>query len=1069
MRMSSSRFRRSASTATLPRLVGALLLSSLFGNANGQTTTATLFGVVRDDSGAVVPQAKITARNTATSFARTGSTNETGAYLITNLPVGPYSLLIEKDGFRRFVQDGITLAVDQNARVDAVLALGQLNDSITVSADAIGVDTRAATVGEVVDRERVQELPLNGRNVMQLANIIPGVTSVSAPTLVTLGRGGPQASVAGGRNTQNEVRLDDSSHVQLYNNSALNLPSPDALQEFRVLTNSFSAEYGRYGGGVFIAVTRAGTNEFHGSTWEYLRNRAFDARNFFSATKPDLKQNQFGFTLGGPVIHKKTFFFGSYQGTRIRQSQVLSSATPPSAAERGGDFSGVSAKPKDPTTNAPFPGGIIPSSRFDPVAVRLMDKYIPLPNSANGAFVTLYPQPSTGNQFLWRVDHSFSSANFLNIRYFRDDGNTTSQSGNIPNWSPNPQGLKVTSWTLHDTHTFSSSLLNEFRIGINRNHSEVTSSGSDRLSDYGAIFPGVVSPQLPSITVTGYFAPATLDRYGEVSNIYQMGDTARWFHGRHSVSVGGEFTRNEYFGHGSSANQGVIGFGGAITGDAFADFLIGKPTSLQQNSTYDRLVKGYAWYLFVQDDIRISAKLSVNLGLRYEYVAPFHNIYGLVNAYNAGQQSTVVPAAPRGMVFPGDAGFVDRLIPANKKNIGPRVGIVWDPSGNGHMAVRGSYGLFHENFRADMWTYPAVNQPFVISTAINNPYSLTDMYHGQVDPFPYVYTNATAKFSLPMGLFTVLNPNITTPYLHQLSFSIEHSMPSSIVLKAGYSGKLAHNLVRMEQMNPAVYIPGSSTVANTNQRRILAAYGYASFRNIDTNSSATYHSLQLSLNKRVTKGLTVLSSYTFSKLLDYFSGQNQAATSQDPYNLRADRSLSDNNRTHVFNMSIVYQLPGFGHGLVKNAVGGWELASTTSVTSGAPFNITTGVDASLTGVGNDRPDLIGNPFRSYSSEDDMLQRFFNAAAFAQNQPGHYGGVGRNLLIGPRQATTDIALAKAIPISERLGKIHFRAEFYNSLNHVNFSAPTAALNNRNFGRILSAGSPRILQFVLRYAF
>jgi hypothetical protein len=320
-----------------------------------------------------------------------------------------------------------------------------------------------------------------------------------------------------------------------------------------------------------------------------------------------------------------------------------------------------------------------------------------------------------------------------------------------------------------------------------------------------------------------------------------------------------------------------------------------------------------------------------------------------------------------------------------------------------------------------------------------------------------------------MGLFTVLNPNVTTPYLHQLSFSIEHSMPSSIVLKAGYSGKLAHNLVRMEQMNPAVYIPGSSTVANTNQRRILAAYGYASFRNIDTNSSATYHSLQLSLNKRVTKGLTVLSSYTFSKLLDYFSGQNQAATSQDPYNLRADRSLSDNNRTHVFNMSIVYQLPGFGHGLVKNAVGGWELASTTSVTSGAPFNITTGVDASLTGVGNDRPDLIGNPFRSYSSEDDMLQRFFNAAAFAQNQPGHYGGVGRNLLIGPRQATTDIALAKAIPISERLGKIHFRAEFYNSLNHVNFSAPTAALNNRNFGRILSAGSPRILQFVLRYAF
>ncbi|HXB72270.1 MAG TPA: carboxypeptidase regulatory-like domain-containing protein [Candidatus Acidoferrales bacterium] len=566
----------SALTVNVPRLVAAFLLCGFFWIANGQTTTATLFGVVRDGSGAVVPEAKITARNTATSFERTGNSDETGAYLITNLPVGPYSLLIEKDGFRRFVQDGITLEVAENARVDGILTVGLVSDSITVSADATGVDTRESTVGDVVDRLRVQELPLNGRNVMQLARVIPGVTQVSAPTLVTRGRNGPAASVAGGRDTQNEIRFDDSSHVQLYNNSALNLPSPDALQEFKVLTSGFSAEYGRYGGGVFIAITRAGTNQFHGSLWEYIRNTAFDARNFFSVAKPDLKQNQFGFTFGGPVIHKRTFFFGSYQGSRERQSQLLNTATPPTAAERAGDFSALGKLPVDPTTKAPYPGGRIPSSSFDPVAVKLLDKYIPLPNAANGAFVTLFPMPSTGNQFLWRVDHSFSSRNSLNIRYFRDDGNLTSQSGNIPNWSPTPEGLKVTSWALHDTHTFTPSLLNEFRIGINRNHSEVTSQGADRLTDYGAIFPGVVSPQLPSITVTGFFAPATNDRFGEVSNIYQMGDTVRWFHGRHSISLGGEFTRDEYFGHGASVNQGVIGFGGGITTNAFADFLIGK-------------------------------------------------------------------------------------------------------------------------------------------------------------------------------------------------------------------------------------------------------------------------------------------------------------------------------------------------------------------------------------------------------------------------------------------------------------------------------------------------------------
>jgi hypothetical protein len=686
-----------------------------------------------------------------------------------------------------------------------------------------------------------------------------------------------------------------------------------------------------------------------------------------------------------------------------------------------------------------------------------------------GAFVALSPEPSTGDQYLWRIDHAVSEKNSLNVRYFRNDGSTTSQNGNILNWSPNPQRLKAANYTLHDTHTFRGSLLSEFHVGVNRSHSAETSSGNAQLSNYGAIFPGVVTPQLPSITVTGYFAPGTADRYAEVSNIYQVGDTVRWFHGRHTVAIGGEFSRREYFGNGSSSNQGVISFGGAITGDPFADYLIGKPTSLTQNSTYDRLVKGYEWYLFAQDDIRVSSKVSINLGLRYEYVPPFHNIYDVVNAYHAGEQSTVVPSAPLGMVFPGDSGFVHKLIPAGKNDFGPRIGIVWDPTGNGHMAVRASYGLFHENFRADLWTYPAVNQPFVISDTINNPYSLTDMYRGFVDPFPYVYSPAAAKFSLPMSLFTVLGPQDRTPYIHQLSFSVERSLPSSIVLKAGYSGKLAHNLIMMQQKNPAVYIPGASTIANTNQRRILAAYGYGSFREIDTDAGAAYHSFQLTLNKRLTKGFTVLGSYTFSKLLDYFAPQNLAATSQDPYNLRNDRGLSDNNRTQVFNMSIVYRLPDVGHGLERKAVGGWEVASTTSMTSGTPFNITTGVDASLTGVGNDRPDVIGNPFRSHANENDMLNAFFSPAVFISNQPGHYGDTGRNLLVGPPQATTDIALAKSLPVSERYGKVQLRAEFYNSLNHPNFNTPTSGLNNRNFGRILSAGSARILQFSLRYTF
>ena len=1068
--MSNSHVVNGAFTANGPRLVAALLLSGLFWIANGQTTTATLFGVVRDSSGAVVPDATVTARNAGTSFSRVGSSNETGAYLITNLPVGPYALSIEKTGFRKFTQDGITLQVNQNARLDAVLVVGEVTDAVTISAAAINVDTRESAVGDVVDRTRVQELPLNGRNVMQLAQVIPGVSTVSAPTLETRGRDGPAVGVAGGRATQNEIRFDGSSHVALYHNSILNLPSPDALQEFKVLTSNFSAEYGRYGGGVFIAVTRAGTNQFHGSLWEYLRNKALNARNFFSVDKPDLKQNQFGFTLGGPVIHNRTFFFASYQGTRVAQSQLLASATPPTAAERAGDFSASSKKPVDPLTHQPFPGGKIPQNRFDTAAVGLLNAYVPLPNTTTGAFVALSPQPSHGNQVLWRVDHSFSARNSLDFRYFVDHTDTTSQAGNIPKYAPNPEWLKVTNLALHDTHTFSPSLLNEFRIGINRNRSEVESQGTAQLSDYGAIFPGVVTPQLPQLSVTGFFSLSSNDRYGDPTNIYQVGDTLRRVNGAHSLSFGGEVTRNEFYGHGSSGNPGVISFDGSNTTNAFADYLIGKPVSVQQTSVYQRIVKETSWYLFVQDDVRVSSRLSLNLGLRYEYVPPYHNSHDTVNVYRAGQQSTVVPNAPLGMAFPGDKGVVPGLIPTDKNNFGPRVGFAWDIAGNGKTALKGSYGLFHENYRADMWTYGNSNQPFVILVKINNPYSLSDPFLGQVDPFPFTYSSGSARFTLPMSLFTVLDPTARSPYIHHASLSLERSLPANIVLKAGYVGKLSHNLIRMVQQDPAVYIPGKSTIANTDSRRLLAPYGYASLRDIVSNSNGAYHSLQLSVNKRVTHGLTVMSSYVFGKFLDYFSGDNLGTTPQDPYNQRADRSRSDNDRRHVFNMSIVYQIPTAGRQwLVRNALGGWEIASLTSIISGAPVNITSGVDASLTGVGFDRPDLIGDPVVTHSSRNDMIQRFFNTSAFVQNQPGSYGGLGRNALNGPAQSTTDLALVKAFPIHERFGKIQFRAESYNLFNQVNLGSPTSSLNNRNFGRILSAGSPRILQFALRYAF
>lgn len=1061
------------------------ILALLSASAFSQDTGA-INGQVFDPTNAAVPDATLEAVNQDTGFSRKAVSNPEGAFFIPALPPGRYNLIAQVSGFKTFTQTGIQVSVGQNTRADVPLEIGAVTESVTVQATALGVDTQGSTVGATIDRQRLASLPLLDRNVLTLATMLPGVGPASFPTTVTYSRAGPGVSVSGGRLKDNNFMLDGASMTTGLYGTSQNLPSPDALEEFRVLTNTYSAEFGQGVGSIFLAVTKSGTNTLHGNLYEYLRNDALNARNAFATTKPFLRQNQFGGSIGAPVLlpyyngKDRTFFFVSYQGLRIG-SQSLARSFPPTALERVGDFSGYAKPILDPSTRQPFPGNKIPPDRLDPLSLNMLKEYMPLyPNQPDGQNQTLRSSSTTSNQITIKGDQRLSSANNLSVRFYRNlDGGRETTPGNLFPLAEDREQNLVQTITASDTHSFSPTALNELRLTYMRVHGATIASKQKSARELGGKFnQQTAAPMAPKASISGRAGMSSSGPRREVDNIFQAEEKLSWMRGRHSLKFGfaGMYNR-QLTGPGVFLSCGDFNFDGSFTGFSMADYMIGKPVALQISNIYYTALQGSEYAAYAQDDFTVNRRFTLNLGVRYQLHVPWTNNFGYAANVIPGRQSTYVPTAPAGMMYYGDPGVPAGLYNANKKNFEPRIGFAWDVFGTGRTAVRGGYGLLTRGQAGILVQHGFEHAPFQRTLMLSPPASFSDPHGGGPDPFPYMVDVKNPIFAYPMQAFMV-DPDFKDSYTQQFNLNVQQQIGSDVFIQVGYVGKVAHKLPQTVEINAAVYGPGA-TAGNSQQRRPYYPQYYGGIANKMSVGNSNYHSLQVEGRKRYSHGLTLQMAYTWSKSIDNGSVDNAAGSSvSNPYDfLKGERGLSDFDRRHIFNLNGVWDLPVFsGERLLARAFGGWQLSGVLRRSSGSPISVITGRDTALLGgsrgLGGQRAMLVGNPLMDTGRpRQELITRYFNTAAFASPATGTFGNSGRNILTGPGNFTADVAILKNFQLSSRegLGKIQFRAEAYNLLNWVNLGNPAASLTAMNYGQINGAGAARVLQFGLRYDF
>jgi hypothetical protein len=1071
---------RRTNLCALAALTVALALGALAAPANAQTTTGGIAGVVRDAGGGVLPGVTVKATHVATNAETVAVTNDVGLYVLRGLPVGRYTVVAELSGFQMSRNTNVLVRVSEDVRLDIALTVGALTEVVTVSGMASSVETTTGTLKTVVDQERIENLPLNGRNATQLMTLVAGVLSDRSDLTSGATYPGTQpVSSSGARGNTTNYVLDGGSNNDHYSNGPNPMPNPDALQEFSVQTNSFSAEYGRNVGAIVNAVTRAGTNLYHGLGFGYFRHYKFNATNFFTPGVDDgLKRSQYGGTIGGPIARNRTFFFGSYQGTNERRRPTQRSSLVPSAAMRSGDFSAIPVALRNPFTGAPFANNQIPTSLFNPAAVKIVNEWLPLPNptGSDNPLTVRFQQPTQGDDHQWlgRVDHAFTDKHRAYGRFWVSRASTPAVllDGNILS-SAFGRTWQNTVGSINDTYIMRPNLLNNLVVTFNR-----TNNTNFQIypPDYSTLGINVYNDKTPQwfFDVPGFFGINSGDTNTFLRNEIQFVDTVRWTKGRHEVATGIDYS----YGEGDTVNNfranGRFSFSNAagFTGNALTDFYLGKFSSFQQAIGEYKNTRMHFLATFVQDTFRVNRQLTLNLGLRWDPFLPYTDVTDRLGCYRPGEKSQVYVNAPVGMVYPGDTACPKGGYDPSWADFGPRIGVAYDPFGDGRSSIRAGYGMYYDRPNTIATNSPANQAPFgtLVSfngDAVNN---MANPYAGRTNPFPADPFNVPRDVQfLPANVAFSYDPNLKNGRLQTWHMTLEREIRPTYLLRLAYAGSKGDRLAMGRELNAAVYAPGATTGTTQARRPLNPLFG--NITTIESTGRSTYNSLQLTLDKRMSRRFSVLTSYTLSKNLDHAGENKQTGTTQtNPYDLEFDWGYANADRRHRFVTSFLWQLPGaFDNRAMAAVLSDWSLTGILALQSGNGITVASGVDNARTGTGGQRADISGDPkLPSDRPIAERILRWFDTSVYGPNALGTFGNSGRNSLRGPGSKNIDLGLHKTFSTGGGT-KLQVRLEAFNAFNWVNLGNPNTTQTSPNFARITNAGTPRVMQGALRVSF